>query len=418
MSKDNSKKKTIKLLPKSIGLKIVLFVELIIALAFLVLLTLMDAFPKKYTAIMLGMMFMLIIVSWIMMAYRGRQKAVRIFGTAMASIMIIMYGAISYYLGNTFAMFARISTSNTKSSNVKVTEEPFSVCISGIDNWGEDGGIDTFGRSDVNMIVTVNPVTRKILLTSTPRDSYVTFSSLGAKDKLTHTGIYGIEETMDTVSEWMDVDFDFYLKVNFQTLVSLIDAIGGIEVQNDYEFNSWIREDLVYEKGTIHLDGMRALYFARERKNLGVTTGDAERILNQQKVIKATLNKVMSSKTILLHYNDMLKAMGGNMETNMSTKEMSALVKMQLEDLGTWTIEQQATTGTTGRAPCASMGGRELSVFYVDEDSVEACSAKIQEVMNPSEEEIQAAKEYREKRAKENKLNNQKKSFKDFFNMK
>ena len=254
------------------------------------------------------------------------------------------------------------------------------------------------------MIMTVNPKTKTILLTSMPRDSYVALHKNGAMDKLTHTGIYGVEETLNTVSDWFGVDFDYYVKVNFSTLVDVINAIGGIDVHNDIAFDSWITEEH-YPEGDLHLSGEQALYFARERKSF--ENEDEQRIQNQQKVLKAMLDKCMSSKTILLHYNKLLDAAGDNMETNMKPQQMNALVKMQLQDLGKWTIKQQAVTGTSAERVVASMS-RE-NKYYVsipDQDSVDACIKGIEEVMNPPKEEVDRIQKERKAEIQKNQAKN------------
>ncbi len=275
--------------------------------------------------------------------------------------------------------------SDANSTDVDVTRDPFNVYVTGIDIWGE---IDKVSRSDVNMIVTINPQTRTILLTSIPRDSYVLLHSFGQMDKLTHSGIYGVDETLDTVSDWLGVDFDYYVKVNFSMVVKLINAMGGISVYSDYEFDSAI-SDWHYVKGKNRLSGKGALYFARERK--AFEKSDEQRIRNQQKVMEGIINKVTSHKEILLNYRELLEIVAENMATNISDKDLKALAKMQLKDMDTkWTVEKYAISGDGATMGTYSMGmGRGLYVSIPKEETVEEAKERIHDVMYPPSEEAE-----------------------------
>lgn len=270
--------------------------------------------------------------------------------------------------------------SDDEASKVNVTEDPFNIFISGIDVWGE---IDQVSRSDVNMIVTVNPKTREILLTSMPRDSYVELHSFGAKDKLTHSGIYGIDETIKTVEDWFGIEIDYYVRANFSMVVSLVDAIGGIDIESEYAFKSAVSK-YTYEVGTNHVDGRGALYFARERK--AFEKSDEQRIKNQQIVLKAILKKVTQSKVILTRYTNLLEAVEGKMQTSLSDKEIYSLVKMQLNDMSGWKIKTVSVDGSGAMAPTYSMGSRELFVSMPKQETVDAAVQKIHEVMYPVED--------------------------------
>ena len=272
--------------------------------------------------------------------------------------------------------------SNDSAKRIDVTKDPFNIYISGIDAWGD---IEKVSRSDVNMIVTVNPQTKTVLLTSMPRDSYVMLHSYGQMDKLTHTGVYGIEETTSTVEDWLGIDVNYYARVNFSMLVSLIDAIDGIDVESDFAFKSKIAE-YTYEVGMNHMNGKEALYFARERK--AFEDEDEERIRNQQKVLKATLDKITRSEVILTNYVDILNAVEGKMQTSLTDKDMAALVKMQLKDMSPWTIKSISIDGDDAMKGTYSMGmGRELFVSIPKEESVKKAVEKMHEVMYPAPEE-------------------------------
>lgn len=271
--------------------------------------------------------------------------------------------------------------SNNNSQKINVTEDSFNVYITGIDVFGD---IDQVSRSDVNMIMTVNPKTKEILLTSIPRDMYVTLHSFGALDKLTHSGIYGVDETINTVEDWMDIDINYYVRLNFSMLVRIVDAIGGVDVKSEYSFKSAV-SDYTYEKGMNHLNGKAALYFARERK--AFKAEDAQRIKNQQIVLKAIINKVSGSTVLLTNYTQLLNAVEGTMQTDLSNKDISALVKMQLNDLGKWKIRTISVKGTKSYEYTYSMGMRELYVSIPVKKTVEQAKEKINSVMYPVDEE-------------------------------
>lgn len=267
-----------------------------------------------------------------------------------------------------------------KTNAVDVTEEPFNVYISGID---VEGDISIVSRSDVNMIATVNPVTHRVLLTSIPRDYYVTLPSKNAKDKLTHSGLYGVQETIGAVEDVMGVDINYYVRVNYTTVVKLVDAIGGIEVDSPYDFTTSGMQSLNghhFVKGINRLDGRAALAFCRERHSF--VNGDMQRNENQQLVMEGILKKATSSTTILTSYTSILDAIKGNMETNMSTAEMSSLIKMQLDGMQGWDIEKQAIKGTNGSDYCYALGDQyPASIVYQDPEENARAVDKIVKVM-------------------------------------
>lgn len=262
-----------------------------------------------------------------------------------------------------------------KTVNKDLTKDAFNVYISGIDT---TGSITNASRSDVNMIMTVNPTDRKILLTSIPRDYHVVLSSYGAYDKLTHSGIYGIDETIETVEDLMGIDIDHYVKVNFTTVTKLVDALGGITVDSDYAFTS--RDGFSYVEGENYLNGEQALSFARERK--AFAAGDNQRVKNQQAVISGILNKATSSTAILTQYSSILGALSENMEISLSQKEMSSLIKMQLADMRGWDIDSTSLKGSGSSAQVYSMPGVYVYVMEPNQESIDKAKAKIDEIMS------------------------------------
>ena len=190
--------------------------------------------------------------------------------------------------------------SNVKVKDADVTKESFNIYISGNDIYGN---ILSVSRSDVNIIATVNPNTHKILLTTVPRDFYVQLhGTSGYRDKLTHAGVYGIDMSVSTMEDLLDLDINYYMRVNFTSLMKLVDAIGGVDVESDYSFRAASGESFV--KGINHMNGKQALAFSRERK--AFSDGDRQRGKNQQKVIIAILNKTLSSTTLITSYTDIL----------------------------------------------------------------------------------------------------------------
>lgn len=272
---------------------------------------------------------------------------------------------------------------NDNSKAVNVTEDSFNVLISGLDSWGT---IDQGGLSDVNMVMTVNPTTRNILLTSIPRDSYIPLHSYGANDKLTHSGLYGEEETKATIEDFLGIDINYTIRVNFSMLCDIIDAVDGIRVYNDIDFYSSVK-GWHYTEGWHDMDGHYALWFARERKSF--EDGDMKRNENQQKVMEALIKKVTSSTVILTRYTSILNVVEDEMATDLTDKDLKKLAKMQLSDMKKWKIEKVNITGPTGGAPCYSMGGQQLSCVFPSEESVNEAKKKIHDVMYPAQEETE-----------------------------
>ncbi|MDY2996064.1 MAG: LCP family protein [Faecalimonas sp.] len=256
-------------------------------------------------------------------------------------------------------------------------QEPFSVYISGIDVYGE---IQQTSRSDVNIIATVNPKTHQILLVTTPRDYYVPIPGVsgGEGDKLTHAGTYGVDVSMATLEDLYETEIPFFARINFTSLIDIVDHLGGVDVYSEYAFTTSKNSEHVMDvqQGINHFDGEEALAFSREREN--VPGGDNQRGKNQQAVITAMIKKMISPQ-MLMKANSIIDDVSGNVETNMSQEQIQSLIKTQLNRGGSWNIYSVAAEGTGGKDICYSAASSgPLYVTYPDEESV----ANIQDLIN------------------------------------
>ena len=265
-------------------------------------------------------------------------------------------------------------------AEVKVADDTFTVYISGIDVYG---AIETNSRSDVNIIATVNPTTHQILLVTTPRDYYVELPGIsgGQKDKLTHAGIYGVDASMATLEQLYETEIDFYARVNFTSLVQMVDALGGVDVISEQAFTTSDESGLVMNvaQGENHFTGQQALAFSRERMN--VDGGDFQRGKNQQAVITAMIKKAISP-AILTGANGILSSISGNVDTNMSQDQIQELIKSQLAGGGAWNIKSMAAEGTGDNQECYSALGNILYVTQPDQNSIMAIKGAIDAVEN------------------------------------
>lgn len=266
-----------------------------------------------------------------------------------------------------------------------IVNEPFVVYLSGVDTRGE---LTESARSDVNILAVVNPVTKQAVLINTPRDYYVDLAGTDSKDKLTHAGLYGVETSMDTLGGLYGIDVDYYVRINFAGFMSIIDALGGIDVYSDYTFTSvgspGYYDPTDFVEGWNHLDGPAALAFARERH--AFASGDVQRGINQMKVIQAMLDKI-ESPALLLNYSRLMAALGDCFVTNLSSEQISALVRMQLGDGAAWDIESFSVTGASSTSTkCYSAKGQKLYVMLPDEAAVSQAQALIQSVQNGEEQ--------------------------------
>ena len=271
--------------------------------------------------------------------------------------------------------------------NTSITKEPFVVYCSGIDARVDD--ISAKSRSDVNILAVVNPTTKQILLVNTPRDYYLPLARNGELDKLTHAGLYGIDESMKVLGNLYGVQADYYVRVNFAGLVKIVDALGGVDIESDANFTCVPMEtpdgngDYTYQKysftkGINHVNGSQALAFARERK--AFADGDNRRVQHQMTVIKAIVNKACSS-AVLTKYQELLKAASDAFITNMPYADISSLVQMQLGDMADWNITTYAVSGEGSTEYCYALGDKAW-VMIKDSSKVNTAKNMIQQVIN------------------------------------
>lgn len=275
---------------------------------------------------------------------------------------------------------------NTDKANAvsNITNTPFNVLISGSDT---RGGFDENGRSDVIMVATVNPKTGTVLLTSVPRDFYVTTAcdagdgcQEGALDKITHTGIHGTNTTKRTVEKLLGIEINYTFKVGFDTVTDLVDAIGGIDVTvaPGYAVDSFLMiPSFSVHEGVNHLNGQQALAYSRER--YAYTEGDRQRTKNQQQVLMAIVDKI-TSPAIVTNYASIMDTLSNTFSTTMSSQEISDLIKYQLNKNPKWKMEQYMVNGTGDTLMCAELGDAAY-VMVPDQSTVTTAKNKINAVL-------------------------------------
>lgn len=267
-------------------------------------------------------------------------------------------------------------------SDKKVNEEPFIIYISGND---EEGKIKPSGRSDVNVLCVVNPVTRQVLLITTPRDAYVytenTDSGLKGMDKLTHAGNWGIEYSMATLNRLYECNIDYSVKVNFTGCVAVIDALGGITINSAVEFeNGWEAAPETYHfvVGENECNGEQTLAFCRERKTFA--DGDFQRGRNQLAALTGVINK-LTSPAILTKYSAILDSVGEMILTSMPTSDITALVRGQLADTRGWNIQSYSVGAEPDSMYCLQLGNN-ASVSKLFTGDVEIAKRLIDKIEN------------------------------------
>ena len=253
----------------------------------------------------------------------------------------------------------------------------FNIDISGIDTYGP---ITTVSRSDVNILATINIKGSKILLTNTPRDYYVQLhGTTGNKDKLTHAGVYGIDMSMQTLSDLYDTPIDYYIRVNFNSLITLVDAIGGVDIYSDSSFRTYTNKNVYVNAGWNHFNGEQALAYSRER--YAYMEGDRHRGQNQQQVIEAIIKKVTESNDINT-YLTLLNTLENSIQTNIDKKLINGFINLQVKKKFNWSVESIQANGYDDGGYTYSYPGQYLYVMQPDYNSVEVARNKIKELLD------------------------------------
>ena len=269
-------------------------------------------------------------------------------------------------------------------SKDNITTKPFIIYLSGIDN--TNGKMPSKCLSDVNMFVVINPQTRKILLVSVPRDYYVQLHGKeGLKDKLTHAGMAGgVKLSQATMQDILGHDADFYLRVNFNAVIRLVDAVypNGITIYNDqkHSFTCWTDPDCTFKPGDNIVKGKCALAFARERH--AYSTGDRHRGENQQQLIKLLVGKLSSTKDLLTNYDKIMNALEGTFDTNLSTRNITSFIQFQLDDMRGWEFETQNLDGTNSMGKTYSFPKQDLFVMIPNQKTIDEAHKRIQEYLD------------------------------------
>ena len=254
-------------------------------------------------------------------------------------------------------------------------DKVFNIYVSGIDTYGP---ISSVSRSDVNIILTINKETGKVLLTTTPRDLYVKIADGGNNefDKLTHAGLYGVDSSIHTLENLYDIKLDYYARLNFTSFLELIDTVGGVDVYNDQAFSAGKYN---FNSGLVHLDADKALTFVRERYSLA--DGDNDRGKNQEKVIAAIIKK-LTTKEGLTNYKTIINKISKSVQTNMPIETANKLANEQLNSGKEFSVASQALTGKGSMGlPSYAMPGANLYMTEINEQSLNEVKENIRDVI-------------------------------------
>lgn len=379
-SKKKHKKRKAGALDKAVWL-----IQLVASAFLLAALCILNIIPYKFMLLLAVILLILLLLTRLMSSRGYKRSKKKRSGKGMGICFSILFALLGVYALKVNTALDRIAIGEesgryTEQHGIAVKDRPFNVYISGIDVYGD---ITQNSRSDVNLIATVNPGTHKVLITTTPRDYYVTIPGVsGAEgDKLTHAGIYGIDTSIATLENLYDTTIPFFVRVNFTSVEEIVDVMGGVDVESELAFTTSNDSGLVMDvkKGENHFNGKEALAFVRERQNL--PTGDNQRGKNQQALLTSLIKKAMSPM-ILIRANGMINSVAGNSETNMSEKQIKSLIRMQLSDGKRWDIESVAATGDdTGKQWCYSYKEAPLYVTVPDWSKVEEIKNKIDAII-------------------------------------
>lgn len=352
-------------------------INLLVIISYIVMIyfiTKLDILPIKYYLI-----FLIISVLLILLLLKFSNKITYIFKPIM--LLIMLY--ISYNINITNNFLNKIAPNDLDSNTITDTtiisdindikDNAINILISGLDTYGN---ISKVSRSDVNIIVSINPNNHEVLLTSIPRDTYVKLHDIGQMDKLTHTGIYGVDMTENTIEDLLEIDIDYYIKVNFDTLIKLVDAIDGVDVYSDTSFSEY---GYSFNEGINHLDGKSALAYSRIRHVF--IEGDRKRGEHQKDVIKAIVDKISSSAILLTNYSQVLDNLSNLVDTNIPSTLIKDYIKNQLDTMPKWEFKSIYIDGSDQYDTYTySMPSSKLYVVIPYINTINYCSKMINNV--------------------------------------
>ena len=273
----------------------------------------------------------------------------------------------------------KVAPKHVETTSHASLDSPFTIYLSGIDN--RDHTLPFAARSDVNLIMVVNPAKHKILLLNTPRDFYVPLAMNGKLDKLTHAGLYGVNESIHTLENFYGIKFNYYARINFDATSTIIDQLGGVDIHIPYIVNTY-HGHRHYEPGNYHLNGDEALDFARERVSISWAGGDRERGRNQEKIITALLQKLQQDKTNLIKLDQIFNSIAKNIQTNFTPDDLKYLVQKQLGNFSNWQIESIDVDGKADITSTYTYPEPKHFVWHPYQDTVDRAKVKLQEYLN------------------------------------
>lgn len=272
----------------------------------------------------------------------------------------------------------KVTPKHVETTSHASLDAPFTIYLSGIDN--RDHTLPFAARSDVNLILAVNPAKHKILLLNTPRDFYVPLAMNGKLDKLTHAGLYGVNESIHTLEKFYNIKFNYYARINFDATSTIIDQLGGVDVHIPYVVNTY-HGHRHYEPGNYHLNGDEALDFARERVSISWAGGDRERGRNQEKILTALIQKLQSDKTNLTRLDQIFNSIAKNIQTNFTPDDLKYLVQKQLTNFSNWQIESIDVDGKADITSTYTYPEPKHFVWHPYQDTVDRAKTKLQKYL-------------------------------------
>lgn len=272
----------------------------------------------------------------------------------------------------------KVTPKHVETTSHASLDSPFTIYLSGIDN--RDHTLPFAARSDVNLILAVNPAKHKILLLNTPRDFYVPLAMNGKLDKLTHAGLYGVNESIHTLENFYNIKFNYYARINFDATSIIIDQLGGVDIHIPYVVNTY-HGHRHYEPGNYHLNGDEALDFARERVSISWAGGDRERGRNQEKILTALIQKLQADKTNLARLDQIFNSIAKNIQTNFTPDDLKYLVQKQLTNFSNWQIESIDVDGKADITSTYTYPEPKHFVWHPYQDTVDRAKTKLQEYL-------------------------------------